>query len=931
MLDLKLRDEFLGAHMPGTAIALRKGDNTGAAQQSPDYILSITYPTADVQTALRQIGTRRAGRPIVLMGDRGRGKSHIMAVMHHAIESSEQVQVWVKEWGQRLQEDSFSNLELEHSFKAISEPVHNHEYPLLWDLLFDRHPKGEFYRGKFQQMKQPYPPRSLLEEMFESQPVALILDEFQKWFDGLHDETGATGQKWRQLASNIIQNLSEIAKDRPEILILVISVLNNETEAFRQVHRNEPVLIDFRGPTAKQDRQKMVLHRLFVNRDNIPDDDISNLASAYAQERFRLKFSHLPETERSQITLEVMQSWPFSPELMQLLEEQILMAEAAQEARDLIRILAHAYRARGENVPLITPADFFVDEDAGGVQSLLDSIATAGAQEKLREVAQNNLELIQSCGEPIPHAKELVSALWMRSMSPGRTNGGTRHELQLDITRDKPLDDNAFNGEIVSLIDNSKNIHGEETVQGRLRFEIGENPRSLVRATAKNDRLWQAGADENIAGQMTYPGADTMHIRDTLRHILVPEAREPVSRVIVLGPNWQTEPWTEVEENDKPNRWDRSVIIVVPASFHSVVTGKISDLGKWLAENVPVKRNTIRFLIASGDKGLFDDIELRFLARCSYLTSKAWRDDPKYLALKRDFDTPLRNILKARYDRFAVLRRWDYQNPENCVFDVERIGAQGAEIASAIESKLRSDLFDPAEFNQLILRYAQNSATVGEILDEISEPPASLDTDAIHFLGATQIYEEILKIAAKGSIVLNVDGNWIARSSDHQDEEEAFRYIRSKAFRSDQEMRRVQLGLPGATGGSTVTGPAVTRPERPQPVGGQPVTTPPGGLFGGDVPEGGGLTPGGTVITPGGTRGVPTLPQAKIQRSEEANIGINLCGYFEKWGIDPSTTLKNAKIEFANLTAQQIKQILQRLPSAFRASLEISYDEEESS
>jgi predicted ATPase len=92
MLNLKLRDEFLGSQMPGTAIALRRKDNTGAAQRTPDFILSITYPTADVQTALRAVSTDRSKRPIVLMGDRGRGKSHIMAVMHHAVESSSQVQ-----------------------------------------------------------------------------------------------------------------------------------------------------------------------------------------------------------------------------------------------------------------------------------------------------------------------------------------------------------------------------------------------------------------------------------------------------------------------------------------------------------------------------------------------------------------------------------------------------------------------------------------------------------------------------------------------------------------------------------------------------------------------------------------------------------------------------------------------------------------------
>ena len=46
MLNLKLRDEFLGPHMPGTAISLRKPDNTGAARRDPDNIRSIPYPNS---------------------------------------------------------------------------------------------------------------------------------------------------------------------------------------------------------------------------------------------------------------------------------------------------------------------------------------------------------------------------------------------------------------------------------------------------------------------------------------------------------------------------------------------------------------------------------------------------------------------------------------------------------------------------------------------------------------------------------------------------------------------------------------------------------------------------------------------------------------------------------------------------------------------
>ena len=448
MLGLKLRTEFLGAHMPGTAITLRTNDNQGAAQKSPDHILSITYPTTDVLTALKAINASNTHSPIVLMGDRGRGKSHIMAVMHHGIKSPEIVESWLKEWGNRLEREDISNIRMVKGYVPISEPVHNHEYPLLWDLLFDRHPKGQYYRGQFESMSQPFPPRTLLEKMFEDQPTCLILDEFQTWYAGLPDKDPKTGLLLKQYAFNFLQNLSEISKDRPQILILVISVLNNQNDAFQQVHRQGPAIIDFRGPSAKNDRQRLLLHRLFENRRNIPESDIANLSEAYASERFRLLNANKSEAERERIQQEVYECWPYSPELLDLLEDHILLSTAAQETRDLIRILAQVFRTRGDQVEVITPADFFVDGDSDEVQTLVDSIAVQAGQEKLRQIAQRNLEAARGTGVNVPNARELVSTIWMRSMSPAKNAGGTPTALHLDITRGSVIDDNAFQAEL---------------------------------------------------------------------------------------------------------------------------------------------------------------------------------------------------------------------------------------------------------------------------------------------------------------------------------------------------------------------------------------------------------------------------------------------------------------------------------------------------
>lgn len=925
MLNLKLRDEFLGKRMPTTAISLRTRDNTGAAQQDPNKILDITYPTTDIQNALYAISDKRKNRPIVLKGDRGRGKSHIMAVMHHAIQSPDKIEAWAVDWSNRLGTTSLKDLKIHHGYIAISEPVHNHEYPFLWDLLFDKHPNGEFFRGRFQEMKVPFPPRSLLEDMFKSQPVALILDEFQTWFDTLADDIG-TIEKRREKALNFIQNLSEISVERSDLLIFVISVLNNDTEAFKQVHRNSPVVIDFSGPSAKKDRQNLILHRLFSNRENISRNEIANQILSYASERFRLLFSHLSESERSRIYDEVIDVWPFSPELLDLLQDQILMAQAAQDTRDLIKVLASVYYSRGEHVSLITPADFLVDEDYGGVQILLDSIATRGEQADLREIAQRNLDYIKTLDVKIPDAREMISALWMRSMSPLNGAGGTRHEIQLDITRDLPRDDNEFNNELSLLIDNISNIHGEEDLDGRLRLEQGENAKTKVRTTARNNKLWEASSSTRLGYQTVFPGKDIEHTRKFLRHMFVPEMSEQSTRVIVLGPNWDQDPWSEVEDIDRPENWDRPVLIVLPLPPDNSKENMF--LGDWLIKHVLVKRNMARFLLPKlASKSIFEDDEIKHIARCHYLTSIEWNRDPKCSALRGGFEKQLRDLLNMRYDRFAILRTWDYQHSDLCRFDIERVEARGNDLLSAVEKKIHEDLFDPAEFEKRVLEYAKESKRMDQLFKDIIEPPPPSTGDAIPYLGESSIYEEVLKIAANGKIFVNVNGTWIGRLPDHLNKEQALKFIQKKAFRTGREMHQVQLGLPSVVGGTTVTGPrpttpleSVIQPIRPN----EPDTT----------ISGNNNTEETVTLEPRENSGpiqtiLPETRRPLTRRTDEPVIGINLLGKLELWCVSSETTLDVARIEFKNLTVLQLKQILQHLPASIRASLEIIQSEGE--
>ena len=253
MLGLTLRGEFQGRRLKGTAIELANTNNTGATQIAAGDFLEITYPSTDALQAVEAVGPEQ-GRPLVLIGDRGQGKSHLLAMLHHSLTDSSATRAWLDTWSQRLDNPKLTELPLRDGMQVISESLHRQSYKFLWDLVFDRHPHGSYVKGKWEGLgdKRPdVPGHDLLIELFQHTPTALLLDEFQTWYDGL---TSTKQYPWRNWAFNFIQLLSEIAKEHPELLVLVVSVRNGNTDAFQQIQRVAPILVDFKGPTAKQDR-----------------------------------------------------------------------------------------------------------------------------------------------------------------------------------------------------------------------------------------------------------------------------------------------------------------------------------------------------------------------------------------------------------------------------------------------------------------------------------------------------------------------------------------------------------------------------------------------------------------------------------------------------------------------------------------------------
>lgn len=902
MLGLNLRKEFQGQRLRGTAIELANENNTGATQVPAAEFLDITYPSSDLLKALEAIGPEQS-RPLVLIGERGQGKSHLMAALYHALTDSDSTQQWLDAWSDRLSNPKISELPLRSGVRVISESLHRQRYKYLWDVLFDQHPHGGYIRGKWEglgEKKTDVPPDNLLLELFQNQPVALILDEFQTWFDGLTDTQALPQKAW---AFNFIQMLSEIAKEHPALLTLVVSVRNGATNAYQQVHRVNPVLVDFKGPNAAKDRRRLLLHRLFENRLQIHTDDIASLIATHVNEYFRLM--DVSEAEQEQRKQEFLESWPYAQHLMQLLEDQVLVATDAQETRDLIRILAHLYKTRGEQTPIITAADFLLDDEESVIASLLDSLANQH-HANLREKAQRNLQSVNeataSSKQTVPHLSEVVGALWLRSLAIGNQAGADQPTLQADITKATEIDDNAFQVELSTIVDNSFNIH---PLGNRFVFKEEENPRAKLMAYARNDKLFTDGSDRaHLAKEIRFvlAGGD-----DAVRNF----------RIVVLPKDWETSPWEEVEESERPDRWDeRLPILVLPEEPQSLV----QTLGQWVKDHLQSRRNTVRFLLPrAGSTSLYQDRDLLILAR-AILKSNEWRSEStEYGKLHTKFQAELRSIIKQRFDRFAILRVWNFADASRCRFHVEPVNAQGNQIPEKIDEAIRDDLFIPEDFEAIVLEATQNGSSVGKLLNELREPRPN-EQECIPWLGETVVKEKILRLCARGKIAINLRGVDYLQARPGEDEGSAWARMKGRLGTGrhlDETILILPQAVPQAQGVREKPGD-VAPPVNPDLFGQGPTgaTTP---------STGGGVSPEQTTTPP--TLFGDNGPATYQSHHSPPTSPLNLIGRVEGWGIGPGAEVRDLSLKINALTGAQLQKLLRGLPDGM--SYELTCQKEE--
>jgi len=886
MLNLELRAEFSSEKPHGTMVDFKNEAKTGALDISAESFLKITYPSIDLLHAIEAIlPTKR--RPTVLLGERGQGKSHLMAVLYHIIQNPEIGQAWYDTWKDRIEHPLPIN-SLEKDFLVIAESLNSQNYNTLWDILFDKHPDGQYFRGKWDSEganKNPIPGEKLILSMLEKKPIALILDEFQTWFEG-RIETPANPSKSH--AFNFIQILSEIATHRPDLLILVASVRDSGSDAAQQIYRINPARIAFNNPQTKKDRLRLILYRIFENRTNIPINQIESIIAVHLKEYLRLKEISMDKTE--EIKANFLEAWPYSYELIQMLEDQVLVAVNAQETRDLIRILVELFKNRGEVTPIITPSDFLIDDPKSTAGILLDSVASK-EQRDLKEKAQRNLEALKAISSSNVSSKnkhEIISALWLRSLSVEKLKGAKASELHSDITKTNPIDDNSFQAELIEIEENSFNIHKEGE---RFLFKVEENPYSKVISSAKNEKLFIGEEDVGL-------------LLNEIKYILCENNYSGQFQIIPLGKDWESNPWLieKFAPEYKFQNWDKKKIpiVVIPETLKGI--DKV--LAKWLITHIPQRRNMIRFLLPkSTEKNYCFDRDLILLTRVVYLCEK-WGGEYKDIGNK--YKQELRKKLKERFDLFAILENWDFQNPDKCKFAKEKHLATGDKIPPAIENKIKNELYAREDFENLILKFAKNGFSIDRVLGELQEP-ISVDEICLPWLGETITVESIFRLCAEGKIAINLKGAEMIQAEPSEDADTAYRRMKSLIPR-DRDLETTKILLPDA---NTISRGIAEPPS---------VT---------DTP----VIPSEekTQSPSSGEIKNPFTQTRKVLRQKETIYAppLHLINEIEKWNLADKETLQSISVKVEKMDKNQLRRLIEKLPDGFSYKIELDREESE--
>ena len=439
------RQEVLSDQIEGI-IDLANIGKRGKLENKAEAFLDLTYPTGDVKRVLAELHRRfSSDKPeaglFLFEGLKGSGKSHLLLLIYHLLKSPKHGRTWLTRHGL---ECSLPDNALVVINKFTDKPLLS-----IWDFVYER--VGGTHASGLQ------PSLEELESVLDGRQLILILDELEQGIRVLPSDTIR--------AQNIafLQMLSEWANRSNQVTVFA-SVYTSQQEPGETMKRVPRCEIRFEHA---EDKNKVVLHRLFENYTEFSPSAAEPTIDSYLNV---WKRHGTFDTDKHRD--EMFSAFPFSPDLLRLLLEEVPHRGGFQHVRGALGFLGHLVRLTHKSADLITSAHADILDREVAVR--LGDLDPSG---HLISRARANLEELKNQ----PLAKELAAAVMLYTLAvTEEAVGATRDELIRAIF--KPGGDiNEFEGTLLAFQKYASHFHIQE---GHHFFDLQENADAKVEFTS---------------------------------------------------------------------------------------------------------------------------------------------------------------------------------------------------------------------------------------------------------------------------------------------------------------------------------------------------------------------------------------------------------------------------------------------------------------
>ncbi len=381
----------------------------------------------------------------------------------------------------------------------------------IWDFLFER--LGKSSKGG----RDVQPSLREMEEVLGEKKIFLIFDELEQGIRVLKD--GAP--KAQNIA--FLQMLSEWA-NRENRVTLFASIYSDQEEPGSTLKRVPCCKVQF---SQAEDRNKVVLHRLFSNYLNFDPKRAESIIESYVN-TWR---PHIKDLERYRVLMR--DSFPFNPDVMELLLERVPARGGFQNVRGALGFLANMVKLTHKKVDLITASHASLSD-----REVTIRLADLDVGGDLINKAKENLNDLKE--QPFAEAIASTTLLYTLTGS-GKTIGASREDLIRNVII--PGDDiNDFEATLVGFQKLASHFWYSE---GRYYFDPEENPdakveyrclsvdkeeaRRLLREIWQDEVFRETNCVIYSDGETTKDALSTLD-KGRLRFILAPRRLKPNER-----------------------------------------------------------------------------------------------------------------------------------------------------------------------------------------------------------------------------------------------------------------------------------------------------------------------------------------------------------------------------------------------------------------